>query len=477
MTIAVLWHLGLFGPPLAVAALASVDLDEERLRAGAVAGAAVSFVAAMLVIVIPRLSGVEIDWPWHGGAYLGSHLLRITDLSIALVPLPAGLWIVTVAATPRGRLDRMGLRRTALAAALGTFAFLTDSPVLLAACWIGSTLLFLRGQPPRARVRSIAGLYLWPSAVLLCAGIAISATANDRSIKEVGSWLIVVAVLIRKGIFPFHAWIPEAFESGRLGPVVNFGAPQLGTYIAAILVVPTASGAMLRTIATLSLLTAVYAAALALHQRDARRACGYLFVSQSALVLAGLDCTSPEALTGALILWISSAVAFTGLARAVLAQEARRGRLDLARHHGGFDETPLLATSFLVLGLACAGFPGTLGFVGQELLVDGAVRSFPALGFLTIGASALTGLAVLRMYYSLFCGSRRPERRLLRLKRREALIFGAVTTLLVAGGLAPRAIVRSRHRAAETILEHRRSAATISTQSESLPPGTGPFKQ
>ena len=34
---------------------------------------------------------------------------------------------------------------------------------------------------------------------------------------------------------------------------------------------------------------------------------------------------------------------------------------------------PVLAISFLSMGLACTGFPGTLGFVGQELLVDGAV--------------------------------------------------------------------------------------------------------
>jgi NADH-quinone oxidoreductase subunit M len=179
-----------------------------------------------------------------------------------------------------------------------------------------------------------------------------------------------------------------------------------------------------------------------------------LFVSQSALVLAGLDCTSPDALTGALILWLSSALAFTGLARTVLALEARRGRLPLTRFHGGFSQMPQLATSFLVFGLACTGFPGTLGFIGQELLVDGAVRSFPALGFLTIAASALTGLAVLRMYFSLFCG--RPGGIVgLGLRTREGLVFGAVAVLLVVAGVAPRTIVASREQASAAILGQR----------------------
>src|SRR5690606_21039449 len=70
------------------------------------------------------------------------------------------------------------------------------------------------------------------------------------------------------------------------------------------------------------------------------------------------------------------------------------------------NEGEQLATSFLILGLACTGFPGTLGFVGEEMLVEGTVHEFPALGFLVVIASALTGLSVLRMYFSLFCGTR-----------------------------------------------------------------------
>jgi NADH-quinone oxidoreductase subunit M len=261
-------------------------------------------------------------------------------------------------------------------------------------------------------------------------------------------------VLIRKGIFPFHAWIPEAFDRGRIGPTVLFSAPQLGTYVAAALVLPHATPNMLRIVALVSLGTALYGAALALFQPDARRALGYLFVSQSALVLAGLDCTSAAALTGALVLWISSALAFTGLARTVLALEARSGRLDLTRYRGGYEQMSFLATSFLVLGLACTGFPGTLGFIGQEMLIDGAVRDFPTMGFLTIGASALTGLAVLRMYFSLFCGAPGGVPGL-GLRRREAVAFGFVATLLVAGGLLPGDIVRSRERASEELMQQR----------------------
>jgi NADH-quinone oxidoreductase subunit M len=455
--IAAVWLVCLAAPPLAVIALARLGLPLERVRAVAVVCAGLALAAAAAIFAVPALAGLRIAWP-AAHPLLGDSVLRVNALSTPLIPLPAALWLMTVAVTPRARLDRGGLQRTALATLTATLAFLTESPALLVVLWSLSNLLFIRALagPTHRRARRVAGLYVWASAALLAAGVLTGAWISE----PLGLWLIVAAVLIRKGIFPFHAWIPEAFDSGRLGPVLVFCAPQLGAYVAVVLVVPHAGDDMLRAVAILSLITALYGAALAVIQRDARRACGYLFVSQSALVLAGLDCTTAEALAGSLVLWISSALAFTGVARTVLALEARRGRLDLTRYHGGYEQMPLLATSFLVLGLACTGFPGTLGFVGQEMLVEGAVDRFPALGLLVVVASAFTGLAVLRMYFSLFCGARAETTRL-PLRRREGVVFATVAAVLVVSGLAARPIAISRLRASEMILERRVSVSAL----------------
>jgi len=287
---------------------------------------------------------------------------------------------------------------------------------------------------------------------------------QNATIETAGLWLIVIAALLRKGIVPFHAWVPEVFDHGRMGPAILFNAPQVGAYLTVVLIVPRASPEMLRTIAILALGTAVYGAALALVQTSARRACGYLFVSQSALVMAGLDCTSATALAGGLLVWLSAGLAFAGLARCVLVLEARRARLDLTTYHGGYERMPLLAISFLAMGLACTGFPGTLGFVGQELLVSGAVDLFPVMGFAVVVASALTGLAVLRMYFSLFCGRADPRTHSgLRfgLTPREAWTFVALVVTLVGFGVAPRPLVDSRFAASDEILNRRSSIRRI----------------
>jgi NADH-quinone oxidoreductase subunit M len=392
----------------------------------------------------------------------GEAIIRVDTLSAALLPFAAGLWLLTVSVTPRAALDRRGLRRTALATLITLASFLTESAVALLILSVASVWTFLSAlaDPAHQYQRRVVAVYLGVSTLLFGVGVAllVSPGVQNTAFETAGMWSIVVAALIRKGIVPFHAWVPEVFDHGRLGPAILFNAPQLGAYMTVVLIVPRASPDMLRIIAILALGTAVYGAALALVQTSARRACGYLFMSQSALVMAGLDCTSVSALAGGLLVWLSAGLAFGGLARCVLVLEARRGRLDLTTYHGSYERMPLLAISFLAMGLACTGFPGTLGFIGQELLVDGAVDAFPVMGFAVVFASALTGLAVLRMYFSLFCGRSdvmaHPSLRL-GLTPREAWTFVALVIALIGLGVAPRALVDSRFAASEDILHQR----------------------
>ena len=464
MSDAAIWLAVVVAWPMIVVVASYAQLDVERLRTLAVGSAILMLMASLVVALSPSLRTFSMQstaLTWVPG---GEAIVRIGTLSAVLLPFAAALWLLTVAVTPRAALDRGGLRRTALATLVTLASFLTESAVGLLVLSVASVAVFLSALagPAHRYQRRVAAAYLGSSTVILGVGVALLIWAGARGTiaETAGLWLIAIAALVRKGIVPFHAWVPEVFDHGRLGPAILFTAPQLGAYVTVVLIVPRASPELLRTIAVLALGTAVYGAALALVQTSARRACGYLFVSQSALVMAGLDCTSVGALAGGLLVWLSSGLAFTGLARCVLVLEARRGRLDLTTYHGGYERMPLLAIGFLSMGLACTGFPGTLGFVGQELLVNGAIDLFPVMGFAVVIASALTGLAVVRMYFSLFCGRSDPLERAglpLGLKRREAWTFAAVVVTLVALGIAPRALVDSRFAASDVILRLRRA--------------------
>lgn len=457
-----LWLAGIALLPVLVIAGSFWGLEVERLRRLSVVCATSTLLAALNVAISPQLGALSIRTSVLSWLTEGEAILRIDTLSSVLLPFAAALWLLTVAVTPRASLDRRGLRRTAVATLITLASFLTESGVILlllsaASVW---TFLWALSDPAHQKQRHIVLVYLGASTLILGIGIVLlmGPGVGHRHLETAGMWLIVIAALIRKGIFPFHAWVPEVFDHGSLGPAILFNAPQVGAYITVVLIVPRATPEMLRVIALLALGTAVYGAALALVQTSARRACGYLFMSQSALVMAGLDCTSTGALAGGLLVWLSAGLAFAGLARCVLVLEARRGRLDLTTYHGGYERMPLLAISFLCMGLACTGFPGTLGFVGQELLVNGAVDAFPVMGFAVVIASALTGLAVARMYFSLFCGKpHAPTHSVVRfgLARREAWTFITLVIALIAFGIAPRPLVDSRFAAGDEILRIR----------------------
>ena len=139
-------------------------------------------------------------------------------------------------------------------------------------------------------------------------------------------------------------------------------------------------------------------------QRETRRFFAHLFLSHASLVLVGLELHTELSLTGSLCLWFSVILSLGGFGLTLRALEARFGRLSLTDYHGLYEHSPTLAVCFLLTGLASVGFPGTLGFISTELLVDSAVEASPYVGIAVVAAAALNGIAVVRAYFLLFTG-------------------------------------------------------------------------
>lgn len=454
------WLMTLFALPAAVALIGFFRIDAERLRRLALASSCLLFVlgAGLYFQAAPAGGATSLTDPWDPFAPIaGGPLFRFDALSGLLVPFAALLWILAVGVTPRMALDRDGIRRTALATLTTLAVFLTESAPLLVALWALSAVILLRGLAAGGYRRAfrVATVYLSASTLLLAAGvIASGADGAAHGSSLVASLCILGAVMIRKGIFPLHAWLPETFEHGRIGPVVLFSAPQIGAYVAIVLLVPRAPVGLLTATGLLALGTSLYGAIAAVAQKDARRAFGYLFISQSALVLAGLECISVEGLTGGLTLWLSSGIAFAALARCLAVLEARRGRLSLDRYNGGYERMPLLASSFLITALAAVGFPGTLGFIGHDLLVSGTVAQYPRTGFLVVVATSIGAIALIRVYFALFCG-RLDTGTQLRLRTREVVLFTGFSGILLVTGLAPGPILGTCEAVAAKVLAGR----------------------
>lgn len=386
-------------------------------------------------------------------ALLGRRLLTIDELSAPLLPMVALLFFLTCMATPRTKLRRFSFAWTLVAEAIALATLSCREP------WPLITLLGLGILPPYRELRNrgrpsrvyVLHMLLFQS-LLIIGWIGVEAEGSEQVHSLIALVPLLVAILIRSAVFPFHTWVLELAENNSFGTTLLFLTPLTCAYAAVRLVVPISPDWVLRAMGVMSLFTAVYTAGLALVQTDARRLFCYLFLSHSAIVLVGMEMATPIGLTGGLCVWLSTGLALTGFGLTLRALEARFGRLTLCQHLGYYEHTPTLAMCFLITGLASVGFPGTIGFVGTELLIDGAVGVYPSIGVMVVLASALNGIAVVRAYMLLFAGKPHESTISVRISTRERFAVLLLVFLILGGGLLPGPGVQSRHHAAVEIL-------------------------
>jgi NADH-quinone oxidoreductase subunit M len=396
----------------------------------------------------------------------GRPILALDDLSAPLLPTVALLHFLTALATTRTKMPRFSFTGMLLSDAirLATFGCPAGEPWLLIALVSAGTVpplveLLNRGKPIR-----VYALHMALFVGLLAGGWAlVDPAAGPRWQVGWATVPLLLAVLVRSGAVPVHAWVTDLFEHATFGTALLFVTPVIGVFIACRLVLPFAPDWVLTGIGLVSLVTAVYAAGMAVVQREARRFFAYLFLSHASLVLVGLELHTTVSLTGALALWFSVMVSMCGLGLTLRAVEARFGRLSLADYHGLYDHSPALAVCFLLTGLGSVGFPGTIGFVSAELLADGAIGANLFVGLAVVLAAAVNGIAVLRAYFLLFTGGRHASPVSLGITPRERFAVLTLAAVVLGGGLWPQPGIATRHRTAEGLLHEREVQAAVAS--------------
>lgn len=406
-------------------------------------------------------AGVAHD-RWDFTSYLfGRDLLVIDELSAPLLPVVALLYLLTTLATVRTKVPRFSFFWMLISESILMATFSCKEPwgiIALQAVSLIPPLLELRSRGQTVRVFAA---YMFTFIALLVIGWSEVEAEGNGPVHSL--WAVVpllAAVFIRCGIIPGHVWMSDFFDRATFGTALLFTVPLTGAYVAIRLVLPIAPDWMLRGIGGLSLATAVYTAGLAIVQTDSRKFFCNLFISHSALVLVGVLVETPLGLTGALCVWLSIILSLGGFGLTLRAIEARHGRLALTEHRGFYEQTPALAVCFVLTGLASVGFPGTFGFVGGELLIDGVVEVYPYAGVTVVLAAALNGIGIIKTYFLIFTGKRHETSIPLSMRTRERWAVLTLTLLILGGGLWPQPGVASRHHAAVEIINHRISLTT-----------------
>lgn len=424
------------------------DADISRNRRLVVSGfTLISGIAAWLQFTLwPDTIAVSLSHK-----LLGFTPLALTQISAPLVPLTALLHFLTLLATLRTKMKRLAYGRVLFSETIQLATLASTSPVIVAillAIGVAPAYEDLRARKAPTRMFGLfMGLYI----ALLLVGTLLGHSGLGEAWHSVAGLMLIGAVLVRNGMVPFHTWMPHYVEHAAFGQAILFITPMIGAYAAVVLVLPIASEWQLRVMALLSLFTAAYAAGMSLVQTDPRRMFAYLFLSNSSMVLVGFELATPIGMTGALCLWISAALALTGFGLTIRAVEARIGRVSLREFQGLYEHAPMLGVFFLLTGLASIGFPGTIGFVGAELLVEGVMETLPITGMAIVLAGALNGIAVMQAYFRIFTGKRRSVTISINTRWQEQVAIVTLALLIIGGGIYPQPGLMSRRRAVNEI--------------------------
>ena len=302
--------------------------------------------------------------------------------------------------------------------------------------------------------------------------------ALDLSAGE-QSWLFAafgLAFAIKVPVFPFHTWLPDAHtEAPTAGSVILAGVLlKMGTYgflRFALPLFPHAMGAASPLIAVLAVIGIVYGALVAWAQGDVKKLVAYSSVSHLGFVMLGIVALNEQAVEGAILQMINHGISTGALFLLVGMVYERRHTRAITDFGGIARSMPVFATCFAIVTMSSIGLPGTNGFVGEFLILSGAMVSVMPIGAevgwtdwplltATLTVIATTGVIfgavyMLSMFRRVFFGplSQPANEGLKDLTLRERLVLAPLIVLIFVIGFYPNAMLRTMHSSVAAVVD------------------------
>jgi len=195
---------------------------------------------------------------------------------------------------------------------------------------------------------------------------------------------------------------------------------------------------------------------MALSQTNLRRMLAFSSISHVGLVLLGIAAFNLQGIQGALYQLLNFSIVAGGIFLLAGYLHHRVGSTDIISLGGVARSMPLLASFFLLFGLAGMGVPGTNGFPAEFLLILSALDTHTGAGLAALAGVVLGAAYFLGSYRRAFLG---PSQHAavsdaLDLGRRELLVVMVLAALILAGGLFPNAILELTRVASQDWVSH-----------------------